>query len=405
MKGAARPLALRWFGYTSVGIGLLGVMQLSTIALGQIAPDIPPTVSSIMFCLAVMAMSFSSTAAPWLVVVLWSAADIATIIHSGVVQWVPSTCMAAVALAVGRLAYRNVWCGAVAAMMPTISAMTLNIGQNGSPIWTIATLLQNGVWYGSAAGVGALLFRYRALQLAERRRRSLALREDVMERLHDSIANELSFAAALLDRTADSSHDGRDCLALEARPVVHRALDQIRELIDWLQTADDEPDDIAADTTSGTWLSSGILPRRHVHSASVTGVMNDGDTHLATLGFIGESLLICTRDDGLADADVELLVPFLREMYGNIASHADSEGGYALSVACAPGTIRVCVSDRSRDGAEHTPRHGFGLERYRRRIEGIGGIFRIGQIDENWTLLAVIPRSSAGAPPGCADRR
>ena len=141
-------------------------------------------------------------------------------------------------------------------MMPTISAMTLNIGQNGSPIWTIATLLQNGVWYGSAAGVGALLFRYRALQLAERRRRSLALREDVMERLHDSIANELSFAAALLDRTADSSHDGRDCLALEARPVVHRALDQIRELIDWLQTADDEPDDIAADTTSGTWLSS-----------------------------------------------------------------------------------------------------------------------------------------------------
>lgn len=409
MRGIVGLLpAARWFGCAAVVVGLLGLAQVMTIATGSVAVETLPTATSVAFCLIVMAMSFSSTVAPWGVVLLWSLADIATVVHSGVVQWVPSTCMTAVALAAGRLAYRRAWCGALAACVPTVSATLLTAGQGASLIWTVSTLLQNAAWYGAAAGVGMLLARYRALLRAERRRKTQAMREEIMIRLHDSVANDLSYAAALLQRAQTSDGEVNDAMT-DAGSAVHHALERTRDAIEWLQTAEDGRSDDGDDGTA----TRGVSGRRD-GAGSIRTVMAVGDERLSGLGFIGQSVLLCDDGDCPDDRDAAFLVPFLRELYGNIAGHADPKGGYAVSLACGPASYRVCVSDEAarRDGAgegrrgDGKPhRHGFGLERYRRRIESVGGTFRVDRSDGVWTMLAVIPRASAGAPRGCAGRR
>lgn len=219
----------------------------------------------------------------------------------------------------------------------------------------------------------------RAAQLERRR-----YHDGIIADLHDCVCNDLSVALAQL-----SELDGQALAQVaDARDAVARALARTRTVLDMLH---DEPDD----TLQGTGRSE----RRAI---DVRALCLEHRRRIGTMGFEG---VIIGLDSGplsgtrtIDAARAALITGFIREIFNNIARHADRTRGYAMTVGVRGGTLRIDVADTPlrvapSGGARRDERHGTGLAFYRSRFAAFGGDITVIDDPDAWTMRASIPLS------------
>lgn len=304
----------------------------------------------------------------------------------------PSGVFLAVMLAIVILAYRSPVLGMLAASLPFAAALYVTLQEGGYPIWIFSSIVQYAVWYYSMAFIGHWARKraeFAALQQRERQRR---IREQVLRRLHDAVANDLTYLVAVTEYrtsavTNQPSRNGADTDVLEDIGTVARnALQETRQAIDVLEEHTDHVDDSHADT-----LGTG----KTAHTNDVAALVDRNDRHLHRLGFRGGSVFNSSGDSDVPADIMALTTAFLRELYGNMLKYAEPTGYYAVAVRIAPDEIVVTASDVPRHSpstASDTRNSSHsGLRRHSEAITRVGGTCDIECNDAEWRLAARIP--------------
>lgn len=240
-----------------------------------------------------------------------------------------------------------------------------------------------------------------------RRQRERAARD-----IHDYVSNDLAYVILRLDRDiADGRAVSPDELR-ELRAAAAKALDRTHEVIALLEEeagagvgAADAAGRAMADVPDG--CDSSVAGAAVVDSV-VVGIRQRcerEERRLRALGFDGQTIVAAQSDARLGGEARELLDGLLGELYANIARHADPADGYVLTVRLSRSGADVALADTAaaRSGGSALS-GGTGLERYRRRIERLGGSLSVaaepdcdpdavtgGETGREWSLAATIP--------------
>lgn len=198
----------------------------------------------------------------------------------------------------------------------------------------------------------------------------------VARRLHDYACNEISNTMLLLDEL-------RPCAGQEqefdlARRLSSNALHHVRTAIGMLeqaQPAQEGTSSLDADNTIREYASE---------QASV----------LSTLGF--EGTVIIADELHIPEGKTDTLRGLVRELFGNIAKHADKDFGYTITITSDDRNLCIMQCDRPKPDcptgtvAEHE-RQGTGLRRYHSVINQLNGQWDQQYDGLLWTLEIQIP--------------
>lgn len=282
--------------------------------------------------------------------------------------------------------------GAVATAEPAAGSKTPVDGPGGHTILGAVTL--NGAATVAVLFAGFLLGGLAVRWGQDRDRMELGLRlrrqrERAARDIHDYVSNDLAYVILRLDRDiAEGRAAGPDELR-ELRAAAAKALGRTHEVIALL-----EGEAESGGGGSGAADAGGAVAR-------IRQRCEREERRLRVLGFDGQTIVAAQPDARLGSEAQELLDGLLGELYANIARHADPAGGYVLTVRLSRSGADVALADtvaeRCGDAALSC---GTGLERYRRRIERLGGALHVtvepgGQSDGEpggeWSLAATIP--------------
>ncbi|MBT1172186.1 hypothetical protein JS528_02185 [Bifidobacterium sp. MA2] len=281
-------------------------------------------------------------------------------------------------------------------------------------------------WRDAAASAERDRLRYeRTRQRVETMRRE----SRAASRIHDSVANNLAYMAMRLDYERTRDVDDRTTELID--DLYDRAIDtlgEVRAVIDMLDVdAAREPDDDggsdATDPMTGHRSESDSddsdrpIDRGSSFPDRMRAGMTRGDRYLSRLGFTGDSTMIddsrstadagpsCDADGtGISDGAVpsdegmsrereDAAVALLRELYTNIAVHADRRGEYHVIARRTADGIDVdeVNDDAGPDAFPDKPSSGRGLAMHRRRFASLGGVIRTSREDGTWILHAHLP--------------
>lgn len=115
---------------------------------------------------------------------------------------------------------------------------------------------------------------------------------------------------------------------------------------------------------------------------------------LAASGFTGDVMHLGTEPTTIDTDMASLVVGLMRELFGNIARHADVSGGYTMLIAWGDDSCSIDLSDKPKPNNAIGLRSG--LERYRRTVEACHGQWNIEQSKNRWDFHATIPYRAAG---------
>ncbi|KAB8291032.1 hypothetical protein [Bifidobacterium avesanii] len=253
--------------------------------------------------------------------------------------------------------------------------------------------------YGLAWMAGALCRAMVGNAMLRRALRERAVRQSTVVQLHDQVCNAMSCAMMLLDRNEIA----------ESRRVLDETLGTVRRI---MQCLDEDTDGTVLDAppSPAAWNPWTVTETR------LRGMVAERERLLASLGFRGVVLFPEHCLDRASRQVRATVYALLVELFGNIAKHADPDGGYYCSIAECGGDVIIELSDVPRarpttEGSEagesafRTGGKRTGLPYYRSVCADLGGSLDIDQSPEWWHLRARIPlqahRRGAGRQRDC----
>ncbi|KFI53956.1 hypothetical protein [Bifidobacterium biavatii] len=258
------------------------------------------------------------------------------------------------------------------------------------------------------------------MELEYRRQRARAAQD-----IHDYVSNDLAYLILRFDKDIADGRAPSLAELRELRDVASGALDRTHQVIGVIEgrdggdprassTVERLSDHGHAAATSASSHPSVINPSVDRAdcplAAQLRTIARSGDHRLAELGFDGQTIVSNANDAAQPD---DLFAGLLEELYGNIAKHADPDGGYVLTIGVGRDAVQIALVDtalakaevghhadgaaRIGDGGRERQSLGTGLKRYQATIAERGGTMHVEtgwQSDPQsgeWTLSATIP--------------
>lgn len=223
---------------------------------------------------------------------------------------------------------------------------------------------------------------------AKARLREMESRNRIAEAIHDAVTGDLSAAVFVAQRHtgADSDINGQDAkdwkqindYVRSALANVHRVIDELD--MDITTLAEDDDGRALFDLLCAT--------------------MDDGDRRLRTLGFDITSVRhVAGGKPSASPAMAKLANGLLREIYANIARHAQPGSKVDLSVMLKPNAIEITqinLAQTKKDGSSLS--RGHGLAYFGKQLESYGGKLTTTLHDDDWTLFAYLPAPTSPPP-------
>ncbi len=215
----------------------------------------------------------------------------------------------------------------------------------------------------------------------------------ISDAIHDAVTGDLSAAAFITQRHlanegsfASSASDQEDWR--QVNEYILSALTSVHSVIDELNA---KPQTVVKSDADGDALVKLL-------SAS----MEKGDARMRRLGFNMTS--VCHTAGGVPSASrevSELVDGLLREVYANIARHAEPGCTVDLSVMFKPNAIEITQINavKSGDGVDELP-GGHGLDAFRKQLESHHGTIATTSRNGEWTLFAYLPVTVVDTSPG-----
>lgn len=234
--------------------------------------------------------------------------------------------------------------------------------------------------------------------VAERRRRDeLARGMRLARELHDHVTNDLNDIVMLIDghlADADDADDPTDEPDERYRTIRNLAIDALRHTRRTIATLDGRTH---APETPQPPAAAPAMAAPPVPSPAAGGpseVIERQRLRLERIGYSGEVIVI--GDANLPPASARAFIAdFLRELFGNIAKHADPRQGYTMFIAFAPTDCTIELCDHPKHSGPSAEGLRSGLARYRTLIEQADGALTVTDGDA-WTMHARVPYRIAG---------
>lgn len=215
----------------------------------------------------------------------------------------------------------------------------------------------------------------------------------ISDAIHDAVTGDLSAAAFITQRhLADkgsfvsATSDQEDWR--QVNEYILSALTSVHSVIDGLNT---KPQTVGRRDADGDALIK-----------LLSDSMEQGDARMRRLGFNMTS--VCHTAGGVPSASREmggLVNDLLREVYANIARHAEPGCAVDLSVMLKPNAIEItqinAVKNKDVDGGLPG---GHGLDAFRKQIESHHGTIATTSRNGEWTLFAYLPVTVVDTSPG-----
>ena len=246
------------------------------------------------------------------------------------------------------------------------------------------------------AGAGVLLNISLQRGVQERQTAILLRNAKVAQHLHDFTTNDLSNILMLIDREQQSSHDDEDPERDETLATIKNlaadALSQTRQVIVTLERRTERP---KIESVAPTPIE-----------LSLFDLIDEQQDLLESLGFEGTALVTKHPLPVMNGPAGQVLLGFIRELFGNIAQHADPEHGYTLLITGNDDVLNIDCSDAplTHAGDANDTGMGSGLKRYRRIVEALDGTWNVTKLEDLWSLSVQIPWTDSiiggqSAPP------
>lgn len=226
------------------------------------------------------------------------------------------------------------------------------------------------------------------------RLREMESRNRIAEAIHDAVTGDLSAAVFVAQRHAGADINTNESDAKDWNQIndyVRSALTNVHRVIDELDmdvTSLDEDDDgrALADLLDTT--------------------MNNGDRRLRTLGFDITSVNhVAGGKPSASPTMAKLANDLLREIYANIARHAQPGSKVDLSVMLKPNAIEITqinLTQTKQNGGSLSGGHG--LAYFGKQLESYGGTLTTTLHDGDWTLFAYLPMPMPDTAPAVTER-
>lgn len=221
-------------------------------------------------------------------------------------------------------------------------------------------------------------------------------RDRISDAIHDAVTGDLSAAAFITQRHladdgsfASSTSDQEDWR--QVNEYILSALTSVHSVIDELNA---KPQTVGGRDADGDALIK-----------LLGDSMEKGDARMRRLGFNMTS--VCHTAGGVPSASremSELVNDLLREVYANIARHAEPGCAVELSVMLKPNAIEITQINavKSKDGVDDLP-GGHGLDAFRKQIESHRGTIATTSRNGEWTLFVYLPVTVVDTSPGLME--
>lgn len=226
------------------------------------------------------------------------------------------------------------------------------------------------------------------------REQALLANAGIAQRLHDYTTNDLGDIVMMADHQLTTCDDGQREVWTNVRKLALDALAHTRKAILTLES--NRP---AAGQNDGTnqddheWRT--LQQQANDMSTESSGLSELDELitvcrgNLAANGCAGEVLRLGVEPTSIDGKTAPLIIGLVRELFGNIAKHADVSGGYTMLIHWTDAACVIELSDVPKPSADAGLRSG--LERYRRTIESMQGQWNVESADDHWSIHAEVP--------------
>lgn len=386
-----------WYGWPAVCFTLAAAILIHTcllLASSPYATNISllafAMIGLCIFAVGVVCVAWSALLAPCSLLSLWCAWAMFNGLDGRMPLPMSALTIFAVIAATFRLADRHPILGTVVVILPIYAClvMVMNMEEGGG----IPRLLFMCLGELAAVIMAIVIRKNRELTELRQRESQRMLRDRIEHTLHDSTANTIVYALSLVGMMQGSGSLGEsgrnmrhDAVLDDLDGALWLSLAQVRDVINLVESSDDGHPKLVA---TGVDVSG-----------RVKTIVNRMRVHLGQLGF--EAELMFDDDSGSTGGNavperLKLVEGLLNELEGNIIKHADPNGVVTMSVCLRPSDIVISLADDSLSqqscGMQAFPLSGGnGLSRYRRLVEGAGGVFAVREENSVWSLNATIP--------------
>lgn len=242
--------------------------------------------------------------------------------------------------------------------------------------------------------ISALIRRNGERQRQLQREQALLANAGIAQRLHDYTTNDLGDIVMMADHQLTTCDDGQREVWTNVRKLALDALAHTRKAILTLES--NRP---AAGQNDGTnqddheWRT--LQQQANDMSTESSGLSELDELitvcrgNLAANGCAGEVLRLSVEPTSIDGKTAPLIIGLVRELFGNIAKHADVSGGYTMLIHWTDAACVIELSDVPKPSADAGLRSG--LERYRRTIESMQGQWNVESADDHWSIHAEVP--------------
>lgn len=281
-----------------------------------------------------------------------------------------SSCLCAVAV----LGFRAMAYGFVAVAICGCEYIAVNSPLTGNRLEPVnAALFAATVLVCALAG--ALLHRVFGNLTAEQQAVQRRKREQLAFVLHNETCNDVAYLIRRIDEIQMASRPVGEHDVTEMRSILETVLAQTRAVVSVMAEDMYETDARANAVLEG---------KGHRSGKQLCAIVKKYEERLHRLGFRGECIIEIADDVHVGDGDYTLLSDLLGELFADIIKHADSQGGYFVTIGLSTARFSLSACDKPRRcGREDNPT-GMGLRRYADRIESRGGKVDVRFVDGRW---------------------
>ena len=241
------------------------------------------------------------------------------------------------------------------------------------------------------AGAGVLLRISLQRGVQERQTTILLRNAKVAQHLHDFTTNDLSNILMLVDREKQSLRDAGEFERADSLETIKNlasdALAQTRQVIVTLERRTEQTKTEPAAPTA--------------IELSLFELIDEQQDLLESLGFEGTAMVTKHPLRVMNGPAGQVLLGFIRELFGNIAQHADPKHGYTLMITGNDDLLNIDLSDVPLDhsGKDDDKGMGSGLKRYRHMVQALGGTWKVTQLEELWSLSVQVQWNDESSVP------
>lgn len=250
--------------------------------------------------------------------------------------------------------------------------------------------------------VSTLIRRNGERQRQMQREQTLLANAGIAQNLHDYTTNDLSDIAMMADhQLAICDDEQREAwhsvknLALDALTHTRKAIRTLEsdkttvKQYDGTQTYDHRQNQLVSLRHSSTAPAQASETTGIDRLDELNKLIATCQSNLAANGYAGEVIRFGTEPTQLGDATATLIIGLVRELFGNIAKHAQASAGYTMLISWTDAAFVIELSDVPEPNTDVGLRSG--LERYRQTIESMQGQWDIENTSNHWNFHAEVP--------------